>query len=923
MSGVAELALLSGAAQVISLGISVCNGIIKYYFAFRDSEETIRQMLDGVTQLTKTLVLILSRLQDTTTADIMLDARQRVEQSVLACSNVVERMQKKLDKLTSTSDPSWSTRLANVRRKSLYPFKESTIIKIKELCNDCIEQLQLAIEVLHIDVGLLTLSRLEGLNLQVAEVANGVRDIKGDITETKDGISTLVLHNADETLRRAIDWLSPLQGVFERRQQEHYNLKGRQDRSGQNLLQNPVFKEWLTQPGKVLWCVGMPGIGKTVTASFVINHVQHITDQKDIGIAYVYCSYKETERENVKNLTSSILQQLLSQNSTDAFEILDMHQKHSKSSTRPTLREFSDVLQIAVHRFSRTYVVVDALDECTDIDDNRETFVSELVSLLPGVSLFIVSRPLPHLEQRLEMASRIELKASDEDIMAYVRERMTISQRLKVHLQKDPGLLQTIVTKITSKVKGMFLMARLYLDSILTMITPRKVKAALELLPEGLNQVYGELLDRIEGQSPEDAALALRALYWIFHAVRPLTVAEIQCALAIEAEDAELDKDGEPDRDLLVSVCAGMVVIDNETDTISLVHYTAQEYFQNSAGRLLDAGHLDLTQTCVTYLLFDVFAGGPCRSDRHLEDMLRSHPLLLYAAQNWGTHARRCAPSGSSEVGKIITTLLLQERRVDMISQIREIPEFKLRNYSQTFTRNLGGLSLASSSGLENAVTTLLDRSEGVDIDAQDSNGRTAIHHAVSHLGFCSQERSASADSLPTSGSWSGRRDSIIDITTTLLAAGASPTKPDNFGQTPLHCAAAHNQVAVIQKLLAPGADASLAALDGYKGTPLYRAVEAGQSDAVQVLLDLGSDASLLNSYGQTVFHRAAEEGHLHVTQILVDYIRKSRGGEELRRLVNIKDWYGWTAMYRAADLGHTDVAKLLSAAGRSQKLPK
>jgi hypothetical protein len=76
MSGVAELGLLSSVAQVISLGISVCNGIAKYYFAFRDSEETIRQMLDGVTQLTKTLVLISSRLEDTSIADISPNARQ-------------------------------------------------------------------------------------------------------------------------------------------------------------------------------------------------------------------------------------------------------------------------------------------------------------------------------------------------------------------------------------------------------------------------------------------------------------------------------------------------------------------------------------------------------------------------------------------------------------------------------------------------------------------------------------------------------------------------------------------------------------------------------------------------------------------------------------------------------------------------------
>lgn len=60
------------------------------------------------------------------------------------------------------------------------------MIKIKELCNDCSEQLQLAIEVLHIDLDLLTLSRLDGLTLQFVEVANSVRDIKGEVMETNE-----------------------------------------------------------------------------------------------------------------------------------------------------------------------------------------------------------------------------------------------------------------------------------------------------------------------------------------------------------------------------------------------------------------------------------------------------------------------------------------------------------------------------------------------------------------------------------------------------------------------------------------------------------------------------------------------------------------------------------------------------------------
>jgi hypothetical protein len=107
-------------------------------------------------------------------------------------------------------------------------------------------------------------------------------------------------------------------------------------------------------------------------------------------------------------------------------------------------------------------------------------------------------------------------------------------------------------------------MARLYLDTLTTKITRRKIKSALDNLPEGLDSIYDELMKRIRLQNPRDHAdLAIRVLGWIFFSVRPLTVQEVQHALTIEEGDRSLDRDGIPDADLLVSVCAGMVVIDS------------------------------------------------------------------------------------------------------------------------------------------------------------------------------------------------------------------------------------------------------------------------------------------------------------------------------------------------------------------------
>ena len=85
-------------------------------------------------------------------------------------------------------------------------------------------------------------------------------------------------------------------------------------------------------------------------------------------------------------------------------------------------------------------------------------------------------------------------------------------------------------------------------------------------------------MERIEGQVIHQNELAKQVLSWITCAKRPLTTAELQHALAVEVDEAELDEENVPQIEDMVSVCAGLVTIDEESDIIRLVHYTTQDY---------------------------------------------------------------------------------------------------------------------------------------------------------------------------------------------------------------------------------------------------------------------------------------------------------------------------------------------------------
>ena len=86
-------------------------------------------------------------------------------------------------------------------------------------------------------------------------------------------------------------------------------------------------------------------------------------------------------------------------------------------------------------------------------------------------------------------------------------------------------------------------------------------------------------MQRISSQSRDNYQLARKVLYWVANAMLPLTVPSIQQALAVEDGNTSLDIENIPDKDLLISVCAGLINVHEAKGVVNLVHFTAQEYF--------------------------------------------------------------------------------------------------------------------------------------------------------------------------------------------------------------------------------------------------------------------------------------------------------------------------------------------------------
>jgi hypothetical protein len=123
-----------------------------------------------------------------------------------------------------------------------------------------------------------------------------------------------------------------------------------------------------------------------------------------------------------------------------------------------------------------------------------------------------------------------------------------------------------------------FLLAKFHLDSLRDKVTRTEVRHALETLPKGSNAydiMYADAMARIQTQMEGHRALAMQALQWIVCTQRPLTTLELQHALAVGTTKGAFEKNDIPDLELIIAVCSGIVTVDEKSNIIRLVHFTA------------------------------------------------------------------------------------------------------------------------------------------------------------------------------------------------------------------------------------------------------------------------------------------------------------------------------------------------------------
>ncbi|KAF2102281.1 hypothetical protein NA57DRAFT_35425 [Rhizodiscina lignyota] len=450
-------------------------------------------------------------------------------------------------------------------------------------------------------------------------------------------------HLRNENLHRrhvVSDWLKAAD--IEADQYEHCKLRAGYPKTGRWLLENEIFAHWFhprfAPVPPLLWLCGVPGAGKTILASLIVEEAEKLNPSPTV--LYFYCRYGNSERDNFLALARSILAQLLREDKV----LLSYLYEECCESNETLLRNperVEKLLQLAFENCKNAYIILDGIDECNREQRKRITqYFRSLVEHLPPTEpdrlrcLFISQ---DDGFARRDFSGLASYKITMEDTRNDIGEFCELeAKKLQDLFPLTDQRVSEIATEISDAVGGMFLLAKLVWINLSGTTSMHALEEELEpsVFPKTTNEAYGRIMARIEEYpsiSMKNEALTLLA--WFVCAKRPLKWYEIQGMRSVNLESESVEYEKRKFRVTPKDLCQSLVE-ERSDRTLELVHLTARFF-------LIEENHLDLAQEelklttlCIDYLDLPAFLDAPNKEGICNGDYI----FMDYAALYWVRH---------------------------------------------------------------------------------------------------------------------------------------------------------------------------------------------------------------------------------------------------------------------------------------------
>jgi ankyrin repeat protein len=414
------------------------------------------------------------------------------------------------------------------------------------------------------------------------------------------------------------------------------------------------------------------------------------------------------------------------------------------------------------------------------------------------------------------------------------------------------------------------------------------VRQTLDGLPKGLHETYARISQQIMEKPEYLRSLGIRCLRWVLYAQHPLTVPELQYALATFDDNQDARKFEFDALDVILGACANLVVEEvepaqwEERTFVRPIHYSVQEYFAGDdqslhspilkppIGNRMDA-NASLAADCLAHLYQPMMSSGQFEPihDRFVFYAATCFDAHLLAADQKiaRQHIGTLLESDSELFGGILNIRATQTSRFLPHTSRPKAARFggpwKSAGPTERWTASslvaatdlllFPGLELEylSQEGLNSArffacgrirsseqVRQLIDA--GADVNCCDIDGMSPLFHA-----------------------------STSDDTALLLVQkGADVMAHDRNGGNILEKAARFGGPKLIRSLLEAGADITYEA--PLASAPLS-SLSTNSIENVRLLVEAGADVNATEGLGEPALHAACAMADLEVAAYLLE----------------------------------------------------
>lgn len=348
------------------------------------------------------------------------------------------------------------------------------------------------------------------------------------------------------------------------------------------LLESSHITTWRVDPHSKIWLHGIPGCGKTVFASAVVETLTEIChkDQNQL-LAYYFFEFASREKGTNSSFLCAVLSQLVAQRKAIPDAVQRLYEENYEGIRKPSEPALLGTLREVLEETQHVYIIVDAIDECENRAETLEVLRKLALWNLQGLHLMVTSRSERDFEDSFQGFHQIGLEAEEhnKDIERYVRQRLL--EEREWH-KWSAEVQQQITAVVVEKAEDMFRLAKLHLDRLQKCKNRQALQQTMRTLPLTLHGTYDRILTNIALEYCPDA---LRILSWVCFSMRPLTLPELAAALAVDLDTLEYDHMQEyQDADEILDICGSLLKRSEENGkpVVKLSHASVKDYLTSN-----------------------------------------------------------------------------------------------------------------------------------------------------------------------------------------------------------------------------------------------------------------------------------------------------------------------------------------------------